>query len=57
MVLKKIYTGRVKQNYGFWCLEREGHGRVSKGMLETERGHQVREKEKVSGDWARIKRV
>ena len=44
--LKKIYTGRVKRKHGVWCLEREEHGRVSRGVLETEHGLQEREKER-----------
>ena len=44
--LKKIYTGRVKRKHGVWCLEREEHERVSRGMLETEHGLQEREKER-----------
>ena len=43
--LKKIYTGRVKRKHGVWCLEREEHERVSRGVLETEHGLQEREKE------------
>ena len=42
--LKKIYTGRVKHKHGVWCLEREEHERVSRGVLETEHGLQEREK-------------
>ena len=44
--LKKIYTGRVKHKHGVWCLEREEHERVSRGVLETEHGLQEREKER-----------
>ena len=44
--LKKIYTGRVKRKHGVWCLEREEHERVSRGVLETEHGLQEREKER-----------
>ena len=44
--LKKIYKGRVKHKHGAWCLEREKHGRVSRGMLETEHYLQEREKER-----------
>ena len=56
--LKKIYTGRVKRKHGVWCLEREEHGRVSRGVLETKHGLQEREKEKsISEGWVRIKRV
>ena len=45
--LKKIYTGRVKRKHGVWCLEREEHARVSRGVFETEHGLQEREKERV----------
>ena len=45
-VLKKIHTGRVKHKHGACCLEREGHGRVSRGVLETKLGLQEREKER-----------
>ena len=44
--LKKIYTGRVKDRHGVWCLEREEHGRASSGVLETEHFPQEREKER-----------
>ena len=39
---------------GIWEL---GHGRVSRGMLETENVFQKREKERESGGWTGIKRV
>ena len=28
---KKIYTGRVKHKHSVWSLERDEHGRVSRG--------------------------
>ena len=55
--LKKIYTGRVKRKHGVWCLEREEHKRVSRGVLETEHGRQEREKERESEGWVMIKRL
>ena len=36
----------LKHKHGVWCLEREEHGRVSRGMLETEHCLQEREKER-----------
>ena len=54
---KKIYTGRVKHKYGAWCLEREEHGRVRRGMLETEHDLQEREIRRKRGGWARIRKV
>ena len=58
LALKKyIYMGRVKQRDGVWSLEREEHGRVIRGMLETELGLQEREKGREIERRARIKGV
>ena len=51
--LKKIYTGIVKHKNRVWCLEREEHGRVSRGVLETEHGLQRAEEERESVSWAK----
>ena len=57
--LKKKYTGRVKHKHCVWCLEREEHERVSRGVLIAEHSLQERERERESirEGWARIKRV
>ena len=36
----------VKHKHGVWCLEREEHERVKRGVFETEHGLQEREKER-----------
>ena len=50
---------REKNCVGAGCMGilEEGHGRVSKGVLETAYGLQKTEKERESGGWTRIKSV
>ena len=48
------YFKRWRGLVGRWEV---GHGRVSRGMLQTEHGLPKREKERESGGWTRTKRL